>query len=256
MLTELYANNASTTLTTNVNPSDTTILVASAIGFPVPGANQFFKVTIDSGTAIEIVYVFGVSGNTFINCLRGQENTVASTFQAGTLLECRLTAGSINQFARYQDRLAPISSVDALSPPNASDGNSYICSSLDDGGSPVVAINKGTTSWRFLNYPTVALSGTALASSTTTKVNFSNASVHVPLPFSGKYIIQFTSGLNQGLARAVTNSDSSGIYWSTALPNAPFAGDAFEVYQSTNSSISSLIQSASDGLIFAILFSD
>lgn len=256
MLTELYANNASTTLNTNVNPTDTSIQVASVVGFPVPGANQYFKVTIDSTTAIEIIYVFGVSGNTFTNCLRGQENTVASSFQAGTIIECRLTAGSITQFARYQDRLAPISSVDSLSPPSASDGNSYICTSLDDGGSPVVAINKGTTAWRFINYPTVALSGAAAASSTTTKLNFTNASVQVPLPFSGKYIIQFLSGQNQGLARAVTNSDVTGIYWSTPLPNAPNAGDTFEVYQSTNSSLATLTQAAFNGLIFAILFSD
>lgn len=256
MLTQLYANNAITTLASSVSPSDTSIQVASAATFPNPAANQYFRVTIDSGTGIEVIFVFGVTGSTFTGCLRGQEGTVAQNFQAGTTIECRVTKGTLEQFARYQDRLADITSVDGLASPSNSDGNSYICASTDDVGNPIVAIESGHATWRFVNHPTIISSGGAQASSTTTKLNLTNASSAVSTPVAGKYIIQFTSGANRGLARLIVASDTTGVTWATPLPSAPVTGDTFEIYQSVASSISSLNDSAQSGLIYAILFSD
>lgn len=257
MLKQLYANNSLTTLASPVSPSDTTIQVASSVAFPVPSTNQFFLVTIDSGTSVEIIAVYTntTGSGTLSNCLRGQEGTTAQNFQVGTKVECRVTKGTLSQFARYQDRLAQIATVDDLSTPTNSDANSYVCTSTDDVGNPVLAIAKTNSTWRFTNYSTTVLSDSVQAGSTTTKVAFAGASGPVSLAFAGKYILQFTSGVNAGLARAVTGSDNTGITWSKALAAAPSTGDSFEVYQSTASLLNSLIQSSEDGLIFAVVMS-
>lgn len=256
MLKQLYANNASTTLASSVSPQDTTIQVASVAGFPQPGPNEFFPVTVDTGISREVIYVFGVSGSTFTNCLRGREDTVAQTYQPGTLIENRATRDTHASFARYQDRLFNVASVDVLEPPSNSDGNSYICTSPDDAGNPIVAVNKGTSTWRFVGHPITALSGAAQAGSTTTELAFAGAATSIAQPFAGKYLLQFTSGPNMGLVRSVTGSDSTGVTWSSPLPEAPAAGDTFEIYQSIASSINSLLEAADDALIFPIIFSD
>ena len=256
MLQQLYANNASTTLASVVSPTDTILSVASSTAFPHPSANQYFRVTIDSGTGVEVIFVYGVAGNSFTGCVRGQEGTAAQSFQAGTVIECRATSGTFSQFARLQDRLAEITSVDNLTPPSNSDGNSYICLNGDDSGNPIVAIKKSSLLWRFTSHPTTIQSGGTAAGSTVTRLVLTSASTLVPLAVAGKYIIQFTTGANQGLTRAITVSDSTGLSWSTPLPNTPTAGDGFEIYQSTASSINNLTSASDRGLLFSILFSE
>lgn len=254
--TRLYANNAKTTLASSVQPTDTSIQVANSSLFPQPAAGQYFLVTIDTGSTQEIVQVWGniTATNTFINCVRGYESTTAGTYQAGTRIENRVTAGTLGSFARLQDRLYPIASLDALSSPSQSDSNSYVTLTLDDGGNPIVAYTNGNTNtWSFSNYVMTVLSGTLAASGTTTSVSVTNASNFMPTPTGGKFIIQFTTGVNQGLVRAVTNVSGSTITWSTALPVAPSAADGFEVIQSTTSYLSAVNASANNGLIYAIL---
>lgn len=256
MLKQLYANNAITTLATSLGPSDTSIQVVSAASFPKPGPNEYFRVTIDNGVDIEVIFVFDVVGDTFLNCVRGQEGTTPKNFLPGTEIECRVTRDTLAQFVRYQDRLDNITSVDQLLPPSESDGNSYLCASTDDAGNPIVVFRKDENTWRFANYTMPILEAIAEEDSTTTKVMLSGADGSVSMPFAGKYIIQFTSGSNRGLARAVTSSDSEGISWQTPLPVAPASGDSFEVYRSTASLISELQVRADEGLIYAILLSD
>lgn len=249
----LYANQAKTTLASAVAPTDTTILVANASLFPVPGVGQYFLVTIDSGSASEIIQVNGVSGNSFINCVRGRENTTAQSFQASTKIENRVTRDTLASFARLTDRLATIANVDSITSPATSDANSYLTVSTDDGGSPIVAVSNNGVTWRFLNYSTVITAGTLASAGTTTTATVVNASAAIPLPFSGKYIIQFTTGLNTGNARAITSVAGTTINWSTALPNVPAIGDGYEVYQSTNSSLNNLNSASDDALIFSII---
>jgi hypothetical protein len=258
MSQQLYANNATTTLSSSVASTDTSIQVSSTTGWPNPTNGAYFAVTIDSGTNVEVIYVYGVTGTTLTGCLRGQENTVASNFQPGTTIEMRVTAGTLGRFARYQDRLFNVTSVDALLPPLRSDGNSYICTGGDDAGSPIIAIAKlSNETWRFPTYPSLTTSGTAGSTGNTTVfMSLTNASSLIPSPFAGVYIIQFTTGLNAGYARMVTNTSTTGVTWATALPNAVATGDGFEVYQSASSSISNLNASANNGLLFAILFGE
>jgi hypothetical protein len=252
--TRLYANNAKTTLAAAVQPSDTTIMVANATLFPQPGAGEFFLATIDTGSTQEVIEVHGISGNSFINCVRGAENTVAGAYQAATRIENRATRGTYESFARLQDRMAPIASIDALSAPNNSDSNSYVTVSTDDGGNPIVAYTNGSSGiWAFANYPTSITSGTLAATGTTTSVSIANASTVIPQPFAGKYIIQFVTGANQGLARAITSISGNTVSWATTLPAVPQASDGYQVYQSEVSNLNALNVAANNGLIYAIL---
>lgn len=252
--TRLYANNAKTTLASSVQPGDTTIQVANAAIFPQPAAGQYFLATIDTGSTQEIIYVGGVIGNTFVNCIRAQENTVASTYQAGVRIENRPTRDTFSSFARLQDRVAPIASLDALSSPSASDSNSYITQTTDDGGNPILAYTNGTSGiWTFTNYPTTFTSGTLASNGTATLANIPGIQALLSQTFAGKYIIQFLTGANRGLVRAITSTSGDTVSWATALPSVTTASDSYQIYQSEVSNLNSLALSANSGLIYAIL---
>lgn len=256
--TRLYANNAKTTLATSVAATDTSIQVANGNLFPNPGPGQYFLATIDTGSSYEVIKVTARSGSVFTNCIRGYENTLASPYQAGTRIENRITAGTAASWTRFQDTMATIASIDALDTPANSNSNSYLTATTDDGGNPILAVENGVTNtWRFLNYPTRITSGTVpVGGATLTSVTLSNAISLLPSPFAGKYILQFVTGANQGLSRAVTSVSGNTITWATALPQTPSTSDGFEVYKSENSSISDLNSSADDSLIFAIILNN
>lgn len=63
-----------TTLTTTISATDTTIVVASAVGLPATGFVLIGSETINYGY---------ISGNTLYNCFRGQNNTTAASHTAG-----------------------------------------------------------------------------------------------------------------------------------------------------------------------------
>ncbi len=102
----LYANNASTTLSSGLNSSATSITVASGAGseFPNPSAGQFFIATlVDAATGLynEIVYVTARSGDT-MTVVRAQEGTVARSWLVGDTFANFWTAGSTNTFFQGQ----------------------------------------------------------------------------------------------------------------------------------------------------------
>lgn len=242
--TQLYANNASTTLAANIGTSDTTFTVTSASGFPSPGAGQFFLATLAYSGVIEIVKVTGVSGSTFTGITRGQEGTGTSAFPSGAVIECRVTAGTLAGFGRYIDRLYDISSVDLLSPPISSNGNSYICHSNEEQGNPVIAINNGTANtWRFASHtlPIVTGSITTVTSSNLTSTAIGNL---LGSPQTGQYIVQFVTGVNIGICREIFSATTNTIAWSTPLAVLPNVGDQFQIYQSTSSVLTTLISEA------------
>jgi hypothetical protein len=98
--TQLFTNNAVALLAQPLNPGDTTLQVMPGYGqlYPAPSAGQFFLVTLEdqSGTVREIIRVNGRSGDTFTNCVRGQEGTTARAWSASlgsdTLVDHRVTA--------------------------------------------------------------------------------------------------------------------------------------------------------------------
>ena len=251
----IYANNAKTTVASTVGSTDTSIIVVDASKFPTPSANQFFDVTLDNGTTIEVVEVHGVSGNVLTGCVRGQEGTVASNFLVGTRAENRVTAGTLSSFARLVDRVANIASVDLLATTTLSTSNSYLCASTDDSGAPIVAIANGSF-WRFVNHPTKPLTGTSAGTGSYVSMPLTGAVSTIPITTSGSHIIQFTTGLNAGLCRIVSNTDASNVYWSTVLPNNVLTGDTYEIYQSSAYSLGALNTASNTPLIYSILFGE
>lgn len=248
----LYSNNARTTLASSIGSTDTSILVTDASKFAVPGTNQYITVTIDSGTTYEIIDVFGISGNTLTGCLRGQEGTSAQSFLSGTRVENRVTAATLSSFARLYDRVADLSSVDNLDLVANSSSNSYLCASVDDGGTPILAVKNGNY-WRFANHPTRLASGSATIAGTTTGMTIPVTSMPSGTT-TGAHIISFITGANAGLARIIQTASSGSITWATALPNSVAIGDQYQIYQSSSFTTGLLTSSSDDALIFSILF--
>lgn len=232
--TTRYANNARTTLMADVLTTSTTLVVNSTAGFPtISAADDHFYVTLDNGTNIEIVKVRGISGNTFTNCVRGEEGTTAFAFLATTKVENRLTAGNINKFARLEDRLFDIPLVSDLTPPLDTNGNSRVIGELDPQGNPIIAVRKSAGNiWRFPSYSQVCLTGVVGAAATTTTIAISNALALLRTTNSADYILQFTSGALAGRCRIITPGASSVSF--TALPSVPGTTDTYEIYRSNH----------------------
>lgn len=96
-----FSNNASTTLFSAVTVGDTQIVVSPGGGslFPELTDGNFFMITVvDAQGNLEIMGVTSRNVDTFtVN--RAQENTPARAFPAGSVVELRLTAGSIGEIA-------------------------------------------------------------------------------------------------------------------------------------------------------------
>lgn len=96
----LFANNAATTLTSAAGPTTTTLQVASGVGFPTPGAGQFFAIYMtDAATKSqhEVIYVTTNAANQF-TVLRGQEGTTAQSWVIGDIVQHVVTAGVLASF--------------------------------------------------------------------------------------------------------------------------------------------------------------
>jgi hypothetical protein len=96
----LFADNASTALASGIGTSDTTCTVTATTGseFPAPGAGQQVAITFEDVSGdIEIVYCTGRTGDT-LTIVRAQEGTTARAFASGTIVENRVTKGSLNAF--------------------------------------------------------------------------------------------------------------------------------------------------------------
>lgn len=96
-----FSNNASTTLFSTVTVGDTQIVVSPGGGslFPELTDGNFFMITVvDAQGNLEIMCVTSRNVDTFtVN--RAQENTSARAFPEGSVVELRLTAGSIGEIA-------------------------------------------------------------------------------------------------------------------------------------------------------------
>ena len=97
---QLYSNNAASILTIAIGPSDTAIAIRpqDADEFPVAVDPDYFKVTLeDADGNIEIIKVTSraAGSSSFYSVVRGQEGTSPIAFDAGSIVECRLTAEDI-----------------------------------------------------------------------------------------------------------------------------------------------------------------
>lgn len=100
-MTQLFTNNAQTTLNGAINNSTTSIVVTDGSVFPSPTNGNFFKMTLaqagGSETSWEIVYVTARSGNT-LTVVRGRDGTSAASWSSGDKAEMRLTAADATNF--------------------------------------------------------------------------------------------------------------------------------------------------------------
>lgn len=102
----LVSNNASAAIALSITASDTTIILAAGQGveFPSPGASDYFYATlVDSSNNLEIVKCTSRSADT-LTVVRGQDNTAARSFAAGSLLELRIVAAT---FTDLQNEIVP-----------------------------------------------------------------------------------------------------------------------------------------------------
>lgn len=111
----LFTNNASTTLFTTIDELATEITVAPGTGelFPVlhPVKDEHFRITLISTKGdFEILKVIARVEDRF-TVERGQEGTIAKSFEQGSVVELRLTAGGLNWIS---DRVGSIESAIGL----------------------------------------------------------------------------------------------------------------------------------------------
>lgn len=250
---QLFANNASTTLAISISNTDTQLTVANGALFPSPTGSQYFLITLESSGIIEVIMVSSRAGNVFTIAGglsgRAQEGTSANNFPIGTVVECRVTKGTLSSFLASSNYL-PYIATTTLSAPSAMTSSAYMAG-LDDGGAGIIASALSNTAWSFPTMSATLFTGNATTGSTTTL----NA---VSLPTSGtngKYIIQFTSGSNQGYVRPITGYGAGYVSWATALPFA-VTTDGFTIYQSNYSLIAAVGGggSADDALVYALVF--
>jgi hypothetical protein len=119
-MTQLFANNAYGSLGATLSNSATSLTLASGQGarFPTPTGGDYFTLTLvglDSNgneNAWEIVKVTGRASDA-LTIVRAQESTTAATWVAGTHVELRATAGTLDSFTDTAQAAAaaPVQSV-------------------------------------------------------------------------------------------------------------------------------------------------
>lgn len=101
-----FTNNAAAKLASSISSTSTQLTVESGKGslFPAITSPQYFYVTIVGDDKMEIVKVTERSTDTF-TIVRAQDNTTASAFSAGDVVELRITAAAFNDISTALDEL-------------------------------------------------------------------------------------------------------------------------------------------------------
>ena len=99
----LYANNAKSTLATDITDVATELTLFAGTGslFPSPTGGDYFKLTVvSSDGSLEIMHCTARTADT-CTVVRAQEGTTAKAFSSGAVVANRFTAGSIASFNTY-----------------------------------------------------------------------------------------------------------------------------------------------------------
>ena len=134
----LFANNAQTTITEDIEPTSTSVTLAPGTGslFPTPTTGQGFLLTFtDNSTGLlnEIVLVNSISGDTITSMTRAQEGTTAQAWVIGDVAAQLYTAGTAGSF--YQTGQTAVIPSSALIPTGVTPGT------YGSIGVPVITIN-------------------------------------------------------------------------------------------------------------------
>lgn len=225
---QLFANNVSTTLSSALATNSTTLIVTSAAGFPIPAANQYFLVTVQSGASIEVIQITGVNGATFTISARGQEGTVAQSFPSGSLCEMRITAGTL---ANLEAENTQLSALAALVAPVATTVDSYaVQDTLDPSGNPLLLLAAADYAWTPVNYALLGSDSLATMSSTTSFTTTVGGNLLKPV--SGTiYLAQPTTGAYAGQVKVVTAMSGTSITVSPPFASVLGGNVNLQVYQ-------------------------
>jgi hypothetical protein len=225
---QLFANNVSTTLSSALATNSTTLIVTSAAGFPIPAANQYFLVTVQSGASIEVIQITGVNGATFTISARGQEGTVAQSFPSGSLCEMRITAGTL---ANLEAENTQLSALAALVAPVATTVDSYaVQDTLDPSGNPLLLLAAADYAWTPVNYALLGSDSLATMSSTTSFTTTVGGNLLKPV--SGTiYLAQLTTGAYAGQVKVVTAMTGTSLTVSPPFASVLGGNVNLQVYQ-------------------------
>lgn len=94
---EIFANEATTTLSATTTSSATSLTVTSSTGFPTPASGSYFMARLEPAVADgthEYVKVTAVSGATW-TVARAQEGSTGTAWASGARVTAVLTAGSV-----------------------------------------------------------------------------------------------------------------------------------------------------------------
>jgi hypothetical protein len=94
----LATNNASTTLLSSLNATDTTLVVAAGTGaeFPNPPAGDYFYLTLSNIAGDDEIVKVTNRNNDTMTVVRGQDNTVARVWLPGDFAQLRIVAAAFN----------------------------------------------------------------------------------------------------------------------------------------------------------------
>ena len=141
----LFANNATTTLASSIDNTQTTITLATGTGalFPAAGGGDTFYGTLQYNANIEIVLVTNRSTDT-LTVVRSQDNTTApiAGFPMAAVFEQRPTAADFNSF--LQTGVSGVTTVGAFS--GSSQANGATISGVDITFGPADNTNPGMVS--------------------------------------------------------------------------------------------------------------
>lgn len=100
MALQLFTNNATATLSVGISAVDVSFTVSSGGSlFPAPTGGDFMVLTLETvAGAIEYVKCTARAGNVFSGVTRAQEGSTAIVFAAGSRVELRPTAGTMEGF--------------------------------------------------------------------------------------------------------------------------------------------------------------
>jgi len=202
----LFTNNASAAIASTISSSATSITVASGQGaeFPVlSGSDNFTATLVDTSNNIEIVQVTARSGDT-MTVVRAQEGTTARGYAAGSLLELRITASVLNNFAQISgaQTLTGVKTftstiVGSISGNAATATTAAACSG--NAATATLATNANgllNTNWSASLTPTTNTFTGAIASTTLT-VSATSVTVRLGSVISGTGVTASTQILNQ-----------------------------------------------------------
>jgi hypothetical protein len=112
----LATNNASTTLLSSLNATDTTMVVAAGTGseFPNPTGGNYFYLTLSNIAGDQEIVKVTLRNTDTMTIVRGQDNTVARVWLPGDFVQLRIVAAAFNDafgwayLVGQPDGLAPL----------------------------------------------------------------------------------------------------------------------------------------------------